>query len=136
MGNDSECYTYMRKYTNDTSSSFVFHIFAGTQPPTIIMHPMNQSILVNSTFTLQCLAVGYGNISYLWMKYNTTMNVSTTHQRFGELVIEDSNRGSEGKYTCVAYVGEEFAYSSPAFVTVLEPGQSLGSCNGNTNEYR
>jgi hypothetical protein len=99
-------------------------IIQGLQKPTIILNPLNQTIIINTTVTLQCYAVGYGNITYLWMKKNVTLQ-GTIKNGISKLIFEDNNEDSEGEYTCVALTDDEIAYSSPAFVTVLRPDDGI-----------
>lgn len=91
------------------------------QPPAIVIDPVNQTILLNSTLVLSCYAVGYGTIAYQWEKSRKGVLVETG----SHLVIEDVEGHSAGMYTCLASNAGGITRSLSAFVGVVEPGKPL-----------
>ena len=93
-----------------------FHVLV--QPPIMVMDPVNQTILVNSTLLLSCYAVGYGTIAYQWEeRHRGVLEETGSH-----LVIEDIEGHSAGEYTCLASNEGGITESQSAFVGVLKPG--------------
>ena len=108
-------------YSQRVSVYFLYNIpffFCVVQPPVIQIGPKNQTILVNNTVTLDCLATGYGNIGYQWIK--SSMGVTDITDSY--LVIEDTDGDGAGEYSCVATNVGGLTTSAPAFVRVLKPG--------------
>nr|WNS50042.1 perlecan-like protein [Halisarca dujardinii] len=108
-------------------------VIEGTQPLTIVMSPLNQTILINTTAVLRCLATGYGHIHYNWTRGNATVQGRAV-DRGSELDVVDQDEDSEGEYTCVAYTEDEVVSSPQAFIRVLKPDKALAASVHPLNE--
>ena len=84
----------------------------------MVMDPVNQTILVNSTLVLSCYAVGYGTIAYQWEESHRGVLAETGSR----LVLEDIEGHSAGEYTCLASNAGGITRSLSAHVGVLKPG--------------
>ena len=91
--------------------------------PTIISHPSNVLIYLNSNSTLNCQA--NESSFYYWEKQNGQIPVNSTGARTNTLTLINLQPENAGRYRCVAFVCStcKLSYSNYASVTVSINGK-------------
>jgi Leucine-rich repeat (LRR) protein len=108
--------------TNQLMQNVAFSQFICSMP-TVIIHPQNDSILTESSYTLSCIITGAPFPSVIWLKDNVP--ISYDERRYtslynASLYIADVKFEDGGTYQCVVNNSEGVDSSISAVLTVQE----------------
>lgn len=107
--------------TDESDPAIVTVETTTVQPPNIGVHPVSQTVALNSAFTLSVTAAGAGPLSYQWFRGVTELS----GQNSASLTVSQASLQNEGSYTVVVSNEGGSATSNPAEINVIAPPRIL-----------
>ena len=101
-------------------SSTIHVLIATVNPPTIIKHPVSQTIALrtnNYNMSLYCEARGH-NLKYLWERQDSFIPNNTKGFNTSFLNFTFLSPNNAGKYRCKVFNNSGFGYSNFAILNI------------------